>query len=351
MKLAGDILILIMMILSNGRVLVIRKPHLDPLVMLAPLSFLLASLSLFAFSVDIFSIAIFIISILVLLSNFHALFRYGSRLVVDRYSVLMKTWAFITTILATGTLITLIIFSPVTVMDRTCNVQETQHLYSGSFASGFTPTERFSTANVFFTEFSLKENANSEETEISKDTSKDILLFLSDKRGDTVSYKPYLHKLTEKGYTVCSLDFYAKDMKWIHSIEDSRMMRKFGLIVRCLLNPKKYESQKEFYTFNYSKELNSCLKLVLDYYGKDSRIILITDGMAYTAGKDTASMHSDIIKKVFDISTVSEYKTSGYGFIEQTDPLLAFIQGYKKDTNQTAATACAEATVTFIEEK
>lgn len=338
MKLAGDILILIMMILSNGRVLVIRKPHLDPLVMLAPLSFLLASLSLFAFSVDIFSIAILFISLLVLLSNFHALFRYGSRLVVDRYSVLMRVWAFVTTILAAGTLVTLIIFSPVTVSRRNSNIQETQHLYSGSFSSGFTPTERFSTANVFFTEFSKKET----------EKPKDILLFLSDKRGDTVSYKPYIYKLAEKDYTVCSLDFYTRDMKWIHSIEDSRMMRKFGLIIRSLINPTKYESQKEFYTFNYSKELNSAVKLVLDYYGKDSRIFVITDGMAYTAGKDMASMNSDIIKNVFDISTVSEYKTSGYGFIEQTDPLLAFVLDSKKDTDFTAAIACAEATAGFI---
>ena len=79
MKFASEILILLMLIMSNGRVFVTKKAKVDALVMLSPLAFILAGLHLFAFSVDAFSLVILFLSFLVLLSNFHALFRYASR--------------------------------------------------------------------------------------------------------------------------------------------------------------------------------------------------------------------------------------------------------------------------------
>lgn len=343
MKLAGDILILILILLSNGRVLVLHKPHRDPIVMLSPLSFLLASLSLFAFSVDIFSILILFISFLTLLSNFHALIRYGSRLVVDRYSPLMKTWGILTTLLSGVTLAVLIVFAPTDVTkSRNSTVTENKLYYSGSFASGFSKTERFSRANVFFTEYSSKE---SEENENSQS---DIILFMPDKRGDTISYEPFLFELASKGYRICSADFYCRDMKWVHSLEDSRMLRKFGLTIRSLINSEKYKSQREFYTFNYTKELENILTLLQKEYGPDQKYIVVTDDMAYTAANDVFQLHNDLITGVFDISTVPEYHTKGYGFVELTDPLLASFLGCKKEDPYTPVKACTDKTTEFI---
>lgn len=341
MKLAGDILILILMILSNGRVLVLHKPHRDPIVMLSPLSFLLASLSLFAFSVDVFSIIILLLSILVLLSNFHALIRYSSRLVVDRYSPLMKTWGIFTTLLSVATLAVLIRFAPVDVSRSNKTVKENKLYFSGSFASGFSETERFNTASVFFTEYFC------EKPEEEKSDSFTVL-FIPDKRGDTPAYKPFLFQLASEGYEICSADFYCRDMKWIHSLEDSRMLRPFGLKIRSLLNSEKYKSQREFYTFNYTKELENLLVLLQKQYGADRKYIVVTDDMAFTAATDVSKLHPDLIKGIFDISTVDEYHTKGYGFVELTDPLLSVLLGCKRENPYIPVKACTEKTSEYI---
>jgi len=339
MKLSAEILILAMLVLSNGRVLTIRKPHLDPLVMLAPLSLLLASLSLFSFSVDLFLISILLISILVLLSNFHALIRYSSHLVIDRYSPLMKFWAWLTTILSVAVLISVIIFSPVRFPEKKHDVNITTENYTGSFAKGFVPSEKFEISNGFITEFSPKATAGNPA---------EVVLFFSDKRGDTEHYRPYLVTLAEEGFTVVSGDFYSKDLKWIHTFEDSRLLRRMGLAIRSVLNNRKYKSQREFYTFNFSREIETMTSLMKTKYGKDCRFFIVTDEMGFTAAQDFSNSKPDLISGIFNISTVPEYITPGYGFIQQTDPLLGKFLNVKRDRSFEAVKACVRATAVAV---
>ena len=44
----------------------------------------------------------------------------------------------------------------------------------------------------------------------------------------------------------------------------------------------------------------------------------------------------------------SEYKTPGYGCVEQTDPLLAFILGQKRTFKKTSVEAMVQKTVAAI---
>lgn len=335
MKLAGEILILVLMLLSNGRVLTIRKPHLDPLVMLAPLSFLLSLLMLFAYSNDIFTLLIFLISILVLLSNFHALIRYGSRLVIDRYSPLMKTWAWLTTILSAATLVTVIIFAPERVSAKELGVTDTLQTYSGSFSKGFETSDKFERATGFVHEYSTCPNITMRSN---------VILFMPDKRADTEHYNPYLVSLAKAGYTILSGDFYSRDCRWIHTIEDSRMFRRLGLIIRSTANPSRYNSQREFYTYNFSMELETLISIASEKYGPDCRFFLVTDNMAVTAAEDVRRKHPELITGIYDISSSREYRTPGYGFIRQTDPLLAKYLGFGKEKNLESVTACVSAT-------
>lgn len=341
MKLAGDILILIFLIITNGRVFSLKKSRTDSLVMLAPLSFLLSSLMLFAFSVDIFSILIWLLSLLVLLTNFHALFRISSKLVIDRYSGLMKGWAVFTLAFSSAILLGLIFFRPVYVSSSKLGVTETKKNFSGSFASDFSETETFTICNAYFTEFSTC-------PEITYRSN--VVIFMPDKRGDTEAYKPFLQKLSKAGFTVCTCDFYTKDGKWIHSIEDSRMLRSFGLRLRSLVNRQDYLSRREYFTFNFSKELEALLKILKTRYGEDCRYFIATDNLGITAANDIAQKYSDLITGTFDISTVPEYKTAGYGFVEQTDPLTALLLGQKRDKNFTAVNACVEKTSESIKD-
>jgi hypothetical protein len=89
--------------------------------------------------------------VLVVLSNFHALFRYSQRLYIDHYSVLMKVWAAFTIVLAFVALSGLIVFSRVNLNTKKTNVVETKYRLDGSFKSGFYKTSLFSIPDVQIT--------------------------------------------------------------------------------------------------------------------------------------------------------------------------------------------------------
>ena len=324
MKFASEILILLMLIMSNGRVFVTKKAKVDALVMLSPLAFLLAGLHLFAFSVDAFSLVILFLSFLVLLSNFHALFRYSSRLIVDRYSPLMKSCAVITVALSLLVLVTDIVFKPMEINSEKLKITETKTALSGNFIGGFTEAEKFSVADGLLYEFAQKNTGTLSDSE-------PVIIFMSDKRGDTQHYKPYLQFLAESGYRCYAADFYAKDGKWVHSFADARITRRMALVLLSLINNQKFLSQREFYTYNYSREYNALINILDKKFGTEQKYIFITDEMGYTAACDIQKQKPEKIAGIFDISKIDLYKTKGYGFIQETDPMLAFFLDAEKD--------------------
>ena len=93
MKFHGELLIFAMLMVTNLRVFFVRHVRRDPLVVLAPFTFILSILQIVAWGIDIVSAFAFILALLVLFSNFHAIFRYMESLYVDHYSALMKVWA------------------------------------------------------------------------------------------------------------------------------------------------------------------------------------------------------------------------------------------------------------------
>ena len=61
------------------------------------------------------------------------------------------------------------------------------------------------------------------------------------------------------------------------------------------------------------------------------RLLLVTDFMADIAADDFAKKNPELIAGVLKLSNIEEYKSAGYGCIEQIDPLLAMAQGLKRD--------------------
>ena len=99
MKFYGELLVIILLLVANGRILFIKNAKKDSLVMLSPFAFLLSIIQILNWGVDIVTLLTLVLSILVLLSNFHALFRYSERLYIDHYSILMKFWSVLTILL------------------------------------------------------------------------------------------------------------------------------------------------------------------------------------------------------------------------------------------------------------
>ena len=328
MKFYGELLVFTLLLITNIRVFFVKHVNKDPIVSLAVFSFFLSLLQILAWGIDFFTIIAFIISFLVLLSNFHAIFRYSENLYIDHYSPLMKFWAIFTTILSSLAIIATIFFFPVELNNNKLMISEKHLNYSGSFNSGFSQNSALSIPSSFITEFSpMKTSENVESAE----NQKNIILFVPDKRADTNNYKTYLQLLAKSGYTVCSADFYCPENKYLFNFADHKSFRRFFICLTSIINKPYFDSQRELYTFNITQEINAFTEIAKEYYGPEVRFFIVTDEMGVTALEDYTNSNPENLIGSFYLNSIKEYQCPGYGFIEQTDPVLAHSFNIPKD--------------------
>ncbi|MCR4580543.1 MAG: hypothetical protein K5681_09390 [Treponema sp.] len=338
MKFYGELLVFILLFITNFRVFFVKSARHDPLVVLAPATFIIALLQIFSFGIEVFTALGFIIALLVLLSNFHAIFRYSENLYVDHYSPLMMIWAIVTSLLSAIAIVGIVIFAPLELNNASLNINESQYRLEGNFRSGFSKAPFYTSADAFVYKFepvNKEENAEDER----------VILFFPDKRGDTEHYKPYLKLLASKGFTVYSADFFADDCKWLHTIEDIKILRRIAFVIRGELKPAFFASQREYYSYNISLEINAMLNLLQEKYGPDKAYYFVSDSMGNTAINDLLIKQKSKVKGSFFLNTIPDFTSSGYGFIKQTDPILARYKGLKKDNYFTEAKLMAEKTL------
>ena len=316
MKFYGELLVFALLFITNLRVFFVHHVRRDPLVVLAPFTFVVAIFQILAWGIDAFTTLGLLIALFVLLSNFHAIFRYMERLYVDHYSALMKVWAVFTIMISAVALAATIYFAPVESSKRTLKVSVNPAYYKGSFRSGFTEARPFDSKSLTLWEFGP--DTSSSDTKPSQDF---IVLLTPDKRGDTVNYVPYLEQLALNGVQIFSADFFADDGRWLHSFGDKKILRRLVMVIQSMLNRQRFEAQREYYSYNVSQEYEVLIPLLRERYGADKKVLLVTDFMADIAADDYAKKNPDIIAGVFKLSDIEEYKTSGYGCIEQTDSL------------------------------
>lgn len=325
MKFYGELLIIVILLLANGRILFLKNAKKDSLVILSPLGVLLSIIQIFNWGLDAVTFLTLFLSILVLLSNFHALFRYSERLYIDHYSILMKVWASITIIFALVLMAGTIFFVPVEYSNKELGVQERLLRYEGSFRSGFEEASIIHSANIFVTECKPVGKEDSK--------TKDVVLLIPDKRADTYYYRPYIQYLAREGFTVLSADFFCKDCRWRHSVWDLKICRRTAMLIDWFLNNERFWRQKEFYTYNCLQEISELGKFVGELYGPDTRLFIVTDVMATDAAMDYQEKNPERVMAVYDLQSIPQYKTAGLGIISQTDILTAMILGQERDKN------------------
>ncbi len=341
MKFYGELLVFVLLFITNLRVFFVQHVRRDPLVVLAPFTFIVAIFQILAWGIDAFTTLGLLIALFVLLSNFHAIFRYIERLYIDHYSPLMKAWAVFTIMISAVALAATVYFAPVENNSRNLKISKTQTYYSGSFRSGFEKAKPFSSKSLTLWEFAPESTGESDFQNL-------IVLLSPDKRGDTVNYVPYLEQLALRGVTVYSADFFAEDGQWLHSFADKKTLRRLVMVIQSVVNRQRFEAQREYYSYNVSQEYEVLLPLIRERSGSDKKILLITDFMADIAAEDFAKKNPDLIAGVFKLSDIEEYKSSGYGCIEQTDPLLATVLGLHRDKSLSLPNLMASKTVEVL---
>ncbi len=343
MKFYGELLVFVLLFITNLRVFFVHHVRRDPLVVLAPFTFIVAIFQILAWGIDAFTTLGLLIALFVLLSNFHAIFRYMERLYVDHYSALMKVWAVFTIMISAVALAATIYFAPVESSKRTLKISANPTYYKGSFRSGFEEARPFDSNALTLWEYGPEKNENG--TPVSQNV---IVLLTPDKRGDTVNYVPYLEQLALSGVQIFSADFYADDGRWLHSIGDKKVLRRLVMVIQSMLNRQTFEAQREYYSYNVSQEYEVLIPLLRSRFGADKKVLLITDFMADIAADDYAKKNPDVIAGVLKLTNIEEYKTSGYGCIEQTDPLLAMVQGLRRDKSLATPKLLAAKTVEVL---
>ncbi len=348
MKFYGELLVFVLLFITNLRVFFVHHVRRDPLVVLAPFTFIVAIFQILAWGIDVFTVLGLLIALFVLLSNFHAIFRYMERLYVDHYSALMKVWAVFTIMISAIALAGTIYFAPVEQNSRNIGVAEKITHYKGSFRSGFEKAGAFDTKSMTLYEFGPDESRESEGAVTLAEARNLIVLLTPDKRGDTEHYKPYLQELAARGITICSADFFADDGAWLHSFADKKILRRTAMVIQSRLNLQAFEAQREYYSYNVSQEYAVLIPMLRERYGADKKILLISDFMADIAADDFTKKNPDLVAGVLKLSSINMYKSAGYGCIEQTDPLLALSMGLSRDSSRATPKLLADKTLEAI---
>lgn len=340
MRVIGELLIFFLLFLTNSRVLYVRNEKRDAMVILAPLSLFLVLLHILAWGLDIYNLYALILSILVLLSNFHALFRYSENLYIDHYSFLMLFWTIITSILSIGGIVILIIFYPINYNNKKLNINEKTSYYEGSIRSGFTEKTVFGRTNMVLHEFTpaVSVKTDAPDSTLTTEPQDLVILYLADKRSETEYSKNYLQLLASKGYSICSADIYTDDIKWLGIKAEARFYRRAAMITKSLFYPQEYALDNTKYTYNTTSELEALLPMLKEYYTQQEnysdkvKFFIISDEMGSRATEYFAKKNEELIAGYLLLNSIPEYKSDGYGFISQTEPLLARILGIKRDT-------------------
>ena len=84
-------------------------------------------------------------------------------------------------------------------------------------------------------------------------------------------------------------------------------------------------------------------------YGDDTQLFYAVDSLDSDSLNNLSALYPQNVIGFFAINRVSEYHTSGYGFVEQTDPLLGALLGVERDESFFIPRYVANRTVARLE--
>ena len=340
----GEVLILVLLVINSCRIFFLKYGKIDALTVLAPVCVVLSVLQIIAWNADFFSILIFAVSAAAFFINFRALLRFASGLYVDHYSIAFKTGAALILFVSAVSLGILLYFRPVIVQPSDYKAVQSKVRLVGSFAGGFHTASAFESADGIVTVCAPVP----EQPSAGSGAELPCVLIIPDKRADTNFYLPYMYMLSKCGFTVYSGDFSARDVKWFHSAADVCFFRRFFSVCAYLKNSHQYEAEKEFYTFNISKEIDAMVNFIRRNASENQKISIVCDWMADTAVSDYVKLHPDVADGFLNLCDFEEYVTPGFGFVRQLEPFTAFRLGFGKSNDLKEIQFVADRTLSLL---
>jgi hypothetical protein len=338
--LSGELLILILLILTCSRIFFSRRINTDSLSLLSVIALILSFLQILAWGATLQELLVFTAAILVFISNIHALSRLNSQLLVDVYSPLFITVSILLCLILLLLSTLLVVYRPVNVDPESYHVKVTRHYLSGNFQYGFNNDaawyEKKDAETVLFT------------PETEQAGSGPILLFIPDKRASLYEYFPYLLNLSSLGVTVLAADFYTADGSWLSPFQDNRLIRPTALLLHSLYNKNFMAAHEKAYTENMCREYAALFRIAKAQFSASQKYFLVSDGMTAAAAAETAAGQAERCSGYFLLQTVPEFKYPGYGCIEQMNIPLAVYFGLHRDPEERMPRYLAQETIAAL---
>ncbi|MCR4822892.1 MAG: hypothetical protein K5873_08500 [Treponema sp.] len=339
----SQILVLILLFFSSARVFSLKHSRVDCFAAFASLA-LISTLFIFVcFDFSLVNFSLFLLALLVFFINFRAILRLNAQLIVDSYSPIFIVFSIISLILTLGLAFVIILFRPVKYTEKDFNAIKERYTLSGNISNlhireSYLSGERFS-GNLFIYRPVILDNITEEL--YSKNPT---LIFTPGIRANVQNYEPYLMLLAGKGYKVMAADLYTSDTKVLsknsdsffgQTLLDTKFFRRAAALHLDSKNPKDFEKLILENQSLASRKYSALTKLGLEIFGDDTRFFYLVDGV------DFDSIYSVIdefntepyanAQGFFSMNRIDEYKTPGFGFIEQTDVILAHQKGIPRE--------------------
>lgn len=325
----GEMMILGLLFIICARVFFIRKTRIDSIVVFSPITFIFLALQILAWNLGYAEIILTILVCIVVFINHRAFLRFCNHLFVDSYSLLFFITSFILLVLITLSGILFFRFRPVQLDAKKYKVLKQVEYFSGDFSEGFSKSDNLNAKkNLKLITYSPDKKASGKDSDA-------VILFVPDKRADLFDYDSYLTLLAKEGFTVYAGEFGFSTVQQKKFSVD--FIRKKYLINLSLKDKVKYAAVTKEFPDTYAHEFETLCKIADEREAKVKKFFVCADGTV-TGGFPRLQNTARFIYGGISLNSIPEYKTSGFGFIEQSDPLFAKIK-FNLNREQFAFTA------------
>lgn len=344
----AELLVLFLLLVSNARIFFLKNPRVDCFAVFSPIALIISFINFFCFGISFFNLVIFVISLACFSTNFRAVLRLRSHLIVDHYNTVFLISAIIEFVLVLVSLVFLILLRPVKLVPQNFNAKKTEYLLTGKTTSEIRIKSDFyddlikgrkTTGNLFVYEPEL-ESGDKINSEIYSENP--VLIFAGSAGGQVLNYEPYFLFLAQKGFTVLAADFYTSDTKifepnlkkgFLKNHADSKFLRYFYAQVLQIFDEDEFSQLKKEEVKNAPAKYNALSKIVGGLFGLDRKIFYLVDGIDFDTIFSVVEQNKNA-SAFYSLNRIDEYKTGGFGFLEQTDPLFAAAGfGLKRDSS------------------
>ena len=335
----AELLVLSLLILLSVRVFFTKRARIDAAAILAPTAFVFSLLIFFIWGADFFVLCLILLSFFSFLLNLRSLMRLSARVVVDYYNARFVIPSMLLLLLSTGVLVLLVIFHPVHYRIQDFGVTRTKIPLTGTLSDGYRQWELFydrPIINAMVYEYVPEKNEAVEtEAQISvPEAEAPAILFVPKCTAMAIHYEPYALMLAQRGYRVLMLDVNTGDRNLFeYAALNTRFFRRFyTLFLREFQKDDflKAISADVAYTMDGYKRL---AQFALQRYGQNTDLFFVMESIS----SDTANILPATFRQntlgIFWLNRIGEYKTEDFGFIAQTDPLLAYFFDIDRDAS------------------